>query len=358
MHSARAFGPVPLVFVACATGGFALAMRAGLLGLPLYAILVSWTAKYWFVLLESSAHGLPPPVLSIERVNPFDEWRPLAALLIVASVAGVLALVAPTAGRSVTLALGAIALALAPASFGLLAVDGSLFRALNPVACLTIARVLRATYVALVVVAISFVALVAALDRADVPFVVTTAAALLLFLAYATLLGGALHEHRLELGLEAIAAPERAVAREHEERQREFDLAAEAIYGSVRARQLDAAWRAVQGWLASHRDPDDWAALLERAERWEDPRIADGLRRELVARLQAVGRRGDALLTIESAWRRGFRYAPSSGPELATLVRLAIDVGHEATAERLLSECAAAFPNDPDVRSLVDRRGG
>jgi hypothetical protein len=358
LHAARAFGPVPLIFVAFATVGLALAVRAGLLGLPLLAILASWTAKYWFVLLESSAHGLPPPVLSIESVNPFDEWRPLAVLLMVAIVVALLQLAQPFVGRGATWALGALALALSPASFALLAVEGSLVRAMNPAACFGIARVLGRSYLVLVVAAIAIAAIAGALEHAGAPLVVVTASGLLLALSYATLVGGALHEHRLELGLEAIAAPERDVERDAAQRRREFDLAAEEVYGLVRARQLEAAWRTVERWLAAHRDPDDWAALLERTERWEDARIADRLRRELVARLLSAGRRGDALLAVEAAWRRGFRYAPGAAAELVALIRLATDMGHDATAERLLADCAGAFPADPEVHTLVERRRG
>jgi hypothetical protein len=76
-----------------------------------------------------------------------------------------------------------------------------------------------------------------------------------------------------------------------------------------------------------------------------------------VTRLLAVGRAGDALLAIESAWRRGRRYLPRDGRELVRLVQLASDVGHAATADRLLQVGGEAFASDPEVRSLLDRCG-
>ena len=91
----RTFSVVPLVFVATATAGGALALAPALLGsplflvfaLPLLLILASWTVKYALALIDHGARGLPPPVLSVEMVNPVN-GRPLAALLLVAAGLG------------------------------------------------------------------------------------------------------------------------------------------------------------------------------------------------------------------------------------------------------------------------------
>lgn len=284
-HAARALSPAPLAFVACATAGFALALQAGLIGLPLFLILSSWSAKYAFILLESTAHGLPPPVLSIEMVNPFDERRPLGALLVVATVVGLLGAVRSTVGEAPAVALAAVAIALAPASLAVLAIEGDPFRALHPGACATVARRLGGAYPALAVAAGSAVLGATALARANVPTAATLGASLLLLFAWSTALGGALHDRRDELGLDAVVAPERTAVRDRAVEQREFDREVDEIYGLVRARRIDAAWGATERWLARNRDPQSWWALLERAEQWEDARIAARLRRELLARL-------------------------------------------------------------------------
>ena len=68
-----------LVLVVSFTLGQVLAVRAGLLGIPLAVILVSWFFKYCFVLLDAIVAGEEePPVLSAEMVNPVSEQRPLA----------------------------------------------------------------------------------------------------------------------------------------------------------------------------------------------------------------------------------------------------------------------------------------
>jgi hypothetical protein len=357
VHAARAFAPVPLLFAACATGGLLLAVHAGLLGLPLFAILASWTAKYFFVLTEASAHGLPPPVLSTEMVNPFDERRPLAALLIVATVAGVVGGVRAYAGGGAADALTYAAVALAPASLIVLAIEGSTFRALDPRACIDVIRALGPTYLALAAFALAYAAGLLLLARTAAPLALVILAGVMLLLSYATLVGGAVHDARLALGLDAVVSPERDAERAAAERARAFEAVATEMYGYVRARKPELAWEAARRWLAGRRALEDWASLLARAETWDDPAVATRLRREYVGRLQALGRRGEALRVVESAWRRGFGYAPASARELTALVQTARDVGHADTADRLLEECGPAFDSDAEVRALRTRAG-
>jgi hypothetical protein len=356
-HTARAFAPVPLVFIACTTAGFALALRAGLLGIPLLAIVVSWFAKYAFVLLEATANGRPAPVLSVEMVNPWDEHRPVAALLVVAIVIGLLGVVRSTSGDMPAATLAAVALVLAPSSLVVLAVGGAAVRALDPGACLAVVRGLGSLYPLLVGVAWLCAFAVVLLDE-HASRLVTLAGAQATVLGYAALLGGAVYERRLELDYEPLESPERQAERAAHAREREIDELAERLYGLVRASRPEIAWSEAERWLANGgRRPEDHAALLARADRWDDPRIAERLRRDLVTRLLTLGRAGDALLAIESAWRRGRRYVPRDGRELVRLVQLAGDVGHAATADRLLQEGGEAFASDREVRSLLDRRG-
>jgi hypothetical protein len=355
-HAARAFAPVPLVLVACTTAGLALALNAGLLGIPLLAILVSWFAKYAFVLLESTADGRPAPVLSVEMVNPWDERRPVVALLVVAAVIGLLGAVRSALGEAPAAVLAAVALALAPASLVVLAFGGTALRAVDPRACLAVVRGLGVLYPVLVVLGWLCALALATLEQHGARLA-TIAGAQGLVLAYAALLGGAVHERRLELDYEPLESPERQVERAARDHDRRVDELAERLYGLVRARRPEVAWNEAERWLASGgRRPEDHAALLAHADHWEDRRIAERLDRDLVTRLLALGRSGDALLAIESAWRRGRRYLPRDGRELVRLVQLAADLGHGATADRLLQDGGEAFGAHGEVRALLDRR--
>src|SRR6202142_3944898 len=115
--------PVGLLFIAVLTLGFALCSAAGLFGLPILVILLSWLFKYGYVLLEQVAHGArEPPVLAIERLNPASEQRPLAQLAIVIVIYLGLRAVATHIGITLSLALEGLALAALPASIAVLGI--------------------------------------------------------------------------------------------------------------------------------------------------------------------------------------------------------------------------------------------
>jgi hypothetical protein len=71
----------PLLLIGTFSILLLVAARAGIVGIPLGLILLSWFSKYSFVLMDRLAEGVvEPPVLSIEMVNPLDEQRPMILL--------------------------------------------------------------------------------------------------------------------------------------------------------------------------------------------------------------------------------------------------------------------------------------
>jgi membrane protein implicated in regulation of membrane protease activity len=60
-----------------------IAAKAGIAGIPLAPILFSWFFKYAYILFDHTVRGFDaPPTLDIQMLNPLDEQRPLAQLLI------------------------------------------------------------------------------------------------------------------------------------------------------------------------------------------------------------------------------------------------------------------------------------
>src|SRR5271169_4743919 len=61
----------------------AIAAKGGMLGIPLAFIVTSWFFKYAYILLDHTVWGFAePPALDIKMLNPLDEQRPLAQLVI------------------------------------------------------------------------------------------------------------------------------------------------------------------------------------------------------------------------------------------------------------------------------------
>ncbi len=80
--------------------GLGIAIKAGLMGLPLAVLLVPWYFKYVYFLFDSVVRGVDePPVLDIQMLNPFGERRPLVQLFIVIMVLAIIELTDIYVGR-------------------------------------------------------------------------------------------------------------------------------------------------------------------------------------------------------------------------------------------------------------------
>src|SRR6202046_3145667 len=60
-----------------------MAAKASLVGIPLALLVISWFFKYAYILFDHTVRGFDePPTLDIQMMNPIDEKRPLAQVVI------------------------------------------------------------------------------------------------------------------------------------------------------------------------------------------------------------------------------------------------------------------------------------
>jgi hypothetical protein len=335
--------PLLLTIVTCVL--LRLATAAGILGLPLAVLLGSWIWSYAYLLVDYTARGLPPPVLGVEMLNPLHERGPaLQALLVIAAASFVWWLESQGWGFLALVTAGAM-LALAPASLAVLAVEGSVLRAIWPPALVAVMRGIGLRYPLIVVAAGVAVAVVIA-TREVIPPLLWNAIAVSALFTLSSLLGGTLYQRRDVLGLEAWESPERHAERRSRLTDRERDREVDQIYVLVRAREHAAALARVSALLgAPPVDPVRCRWLRDRAAQWDDPRIADRLTAELVARLLALGQRGEAILTVEEWWRRGRRFVAHTARDLDLLERAALELRHTDSALRLRRESGPSASN-------------
>jgi hypothetical protein len=341
--------PVGLILIGMLSIGFALCARAGLLGLPLQLILLSWLFKYGYVLLEQVAHGArEPPVLAIEMLNPASEQRPLVQLAIVLLVYLGLRAIATHVGVALNLALEGLALAALPASIAVLGIGEAFWQAINPAALWQVARALGPTYAGIVVVVlIDGCAIAWFTVHTMLPTWLLDASIVFAWLSVFSLIGGGLYEEREALGHQAMYTPEREAERRQRALEQERSRFVDVVYAQARGGNLSGAWRTLEQELAARGygfETYDW--LLERLQRLDDQRLASRLAQDYIRR--ALGRdNGRVTDLVRARLALDVEFRPYSAVEtlrVAELVRLA---GDRASAQRLVSDFAQEFPDAP-----------
>jgi hypothetical protein len=333
-----------------------LAAKAGLMGLPMALILSSWFFKYAYILFDHTVRGFDePPVLDIHMVNPVNEQRPLAQLVILGLIYAAAAFAYRTMGLSVAVTIVVVAMLFLPASVAVLGLEGNIFKAAYPVAWVRIAVGLGSLYVIVLAIIAGYALLIALLVRWELPMLVQIATFMFCFLSVFSVLGGVLYERRHELELETWASPERTQERRQAEDVRQSDRDVAEAYGQMRAGSHTRAWEQLQTWLASRgHAPEDYRWLCARVAAWGDPRYITRLTEDYVDRLLTLRRNGEALDVVAARIAADPAFRPKSAMATLQLARLAAAGGSsKRIARTLLADFSTRFAGDPCVSAAA-----
>ena len=329
-----------------------IASKAGLLGIPLAAVVLSWFFKYAYILFDHTVRGFDePPTLDIQMVNPLSEMRPLAQVLILGLIFFAVQLTREYLGVPTAFALALICAFFLPASVGVLGLDSHIFKALNPLAWFHLVRGLGLLYAAVLLVIMGYAAALDLLSILGVWLPIELAVWMFAVLSIFSFLGGAIYERRDALNLVTWASPERTDDLKSKEQRREDEAMVLEAYGSMRANNHIRSWQLMAAWLKSRGDQsEDYAWLCERTASWDDPRFITRLTEERVARLLALKRTGEALDVVSRRLGADPSFRPKSAADTLTMAQLAArGGGMPRVARTLLSDFAARFEGDPRV---------
>lgn len=348
--------PVPLTLIVAFAFGLTLASKAGLLGLPLMLILVSWTFKYAFVAFDTVLRGYQePPVLSLEMVNPASEQRPLGMLLIVLVFYGATAALQGAIGDTATSILRYGALVLLPASVATLGVTERVIDAVNPKLLAGLIRRFGLDYPILIGVILVFGAAISALSSVALWELAQHAILLFGILALFCLLGGIIYQRREALGIDAWQSPERAQARETAANDRAIAREIDDVYSHWRSGSHVEAWQELEKKLAAqNHDLDVYRRYYPTLARWPDPRLANKLARDFISRLLEAKGSSEALRLLRERLAATPDFRPATGAELVRLVHIARASGDRTTARALLTDFERHFPEDA-ARPIVEQ---
>ncbi|MGB6452604.1 MAG: hypothetical protein WBE92_17785 [Steroidobacteraceae bacterium] len=338
--------PAPLILVALFTVGLRLAIGTPLMGMmrlmgiPVAVILVSWFFKYCFVLLDAAIAGEDePPVLSLEMVHPFDEQRPLAELVLIAVGCMIVGFVRSVAGWPGLILSGAVLLAALPASVAVLGISANPFHAASPVALAKLIRELGRHYAWLVLATLALGAGLYALVRADAPLVLTLAMGQLALLFVFALIGGAVHENRLMLGLSIRTREEWRAERELREHVLERRHMLDRSFAQLRLGRTKDSWSEIERWIAIHgrgeRGDAEFDALIASTMKWEPPVVTDRLVSDYLDRLLGEQDNGRALETLARRLASHPSFRPARPEQAKRLRELAALAGNRALCREL-----------------------
>ncbi len=357
MRAKTAFGFVavplktaPLLVIVTFSVLLFLALKASLLGIPLGLILLTGFFNYTFVLLDSVINGdAEPPVLSIEMMNPVSAPRSLLLLVLVLVVFFTSQAAAYWLGAAAALLAAVACAAILPALLAIQAITGSTAQALNlPMALRLIGR-LGGDYATLIAFILAAGLLGAfAISLTALPLVARIAVAMTLWLASFCLIGGIVRERADDLGLEDAWAPEIVESSGEAEEERRRTRFVDRLYAEWRGGAYANAWQSVMEEVArdgcSSLAALEW--LYERIARWPDPRLANRLAREILPRLLAARRNGEAVDMVRARLRSDPQFRLSSSGDLLQVVGLARDAGDRPTARALLRDFDRFYPDD------------
>ena len=327
-----------------------IASKAGLItGIVMGVMVMSWFFKYAYVLFDHTVRGFDePPVLDVDMLNPLDEQRPLAQVVILALIVVAVIYVKHTLGSAVAVFIAVAAALFIPASVAVLGLESNIIKAANPIAWVRMVLGLGPMYLLVLSVIAGYGLLMGILSHWELWLPVQIAIFMFGILSVFSVLGGALYERRHELGLEAWASPELIEERRKAQELRQSENEVTEAYGQMRAGSHTQAWATLQTWLSSRGHAlEDYRWLCPRVAAWGDPRYVTRLTEEYVDRLLAQKRNGEALDVVAARLAEDPGFRPKSAAATLQIARFATGgAGKPQVARALLTDFSTRFAGD------------
>ncbi len=322
---------------------FSIFDMGGLYGIFASIITQIWVVKYCYVLVEHLADGATePPVMSTDMLSPF-EVRPWVQIAII--IAG--AVLCVKVGGVVGILLGAVLLALLPASIAVLGVGEPFYQAVNPLMLLRLIRGLGPYYLLILVSIPVYIGILLLLQRLDVWNLGLHAAGLICEISFFGLIGGCLFLRRRELGIEPSRSPERTAARAEAERAKLRSRMLDDVFQQWRIGKHVEATRPLARWMSSL---DGETAALDaqfvagQVLQWDGTAGLNTIGSTLIRHLLRAGRPDAALAVFGRLRERSPTLTLDSPDDLRALIDYAENTGREELATSMRLETPVMRP--------------
>lgn len=351
-YLARAFSLSSILFVAIAAILITLGIKVRMMGIPIVLIMLTWSFRYGLAMMEHVAWGgNEAPVLDVHMLNPIEQTKSGVLLFITVVFFLIYYAAQYWLGKFFGAIVGLAAVGLLPAIAAVQVAKDRALQALDPRDWFHLLRWLKGDYLLvlgciLIYWLMLYIMVVTPLSD-HVPLFVVVMLLLFGWFAVQALLGGAIRER-------SISDPDDSPVERHEKEVSEVDIAKERerkidrIYGEWRSGAQKNAWQTLMREVEESGDPiAELRWMLQRVERWDEPRLMNRIVQELVPRLLAISRFSDAIVLTRQRLAVDPAYRPITATETLRLTRIARDGGDRPTARALLRDFQKIFPNDP-----------
>jgi pentatricopeptide repeat protein len=337
------FNPACLILIGIASVLISFFTSAGPYGLLGILILQAWVFKYCYVLIEHLANGRPEvPVMSTDMLSPF-EIRPWVQLAIAGAAGAVCWYVGGRAG----IALAAICVALLPASIATLGVGEPPWQAINPVTLWRVIRGLGPYYPGLLAALLLYLGISVLVRAVSPSSILVHAVDLLLEISFFGFIGGAIWFRRRQLGFEPERSPERAAAREENERTKVRAKMVDEVFQQARVGKHVEATRPLADWLRNldgEYATRDALYVAEQAVRWDFTAALNPIGSTLIRHLLRAGRPDSALAIYRQLRERSRAFTMDSADDLRNLAEYAESRGMAELAASMRMETPIFHP--------------
>ena len=321
------------------SGALAIANTVAPFGWPLMLILLGWFFRYSFEFLDNMIGGArEAPVLSVEMVfGSIGEWRSLLPLTIAVAVFFASGATSYWFGVAVTGVAGLTAVAAFPAVLAIQGWTGKTRQALSPAHCARMARLLGRDYLWIAGFTALIVTCCVIVLYAQTPAMLRIAVLLYAWLAVIALSGGTVYFRRQSIEEQTEFLDKREVVESPAEVARRREEIVDSVYASWRAGAQENAWQTLSRHITTSEDPlAELRIVYRRASNWEGTRFADRVAQELLSRLLAEDREGEALMLARERLEQDASFRPREDSELSRLVQIANANADRATARALV----------------------
>lgn len=250
---------------------FTLAAHLGVFGLFVFVVTLFPFFAYLMQILEERSLGHGAPTFDAELMAFFG--RPISLFPLVIAAAAIWGTIAARqAGWSIAPLVTGIAILLAPATLGVLALTQAPLQAMNPVAIARFVKRTGASYLILVVILLALLLLLVLAVRAGVAYEIAGLGFIYLLFVLYGMTGALCASHRLDAEVDVPAPLPVSAERTRERRDKHREAVATLAYGFASRDNRGGALAHIQADIDEDNDPDEaWEWYFNRMLRWEQP---------------------------------------------------------------------------------------